>query len=539
MAHRLSVVLALQSRIVPRWILKVILRLRDSGELTFPDVFLFFDPDSQPSHSVVYRLHEQLDRAVFKNDFNYDQPEDLLSVLENPRIRLFKDSHSLQPESFMKEEWDVLLNFSDVDIPHWLADHFRHGFLNYSVDPPLVKTGMDPVYRALVRREPYLMVSVSWTSNSNSGKKVIHRSCVPIDRNSIFINRKNAYGLSETIIPRLISGLYNFGVEYLRQQVLKFKDDKVPDEGLLHPSIQPTNYKAIRNMAGIMTDFIRRKVFFRSQFRWYLMLDKTGALDRLKSMDSFKSLYPPDGCFWADPFLLREGGRTFLFAEEFVYRLDKGHISVIELDNQANIVSNTCIIEMPYHMSYPFVFKVDDTFFMIPETSGNRSIDLYQCMDFPFEWKFVRNLAVNIDAVDTTLFYHDKVWWMFTAVCVMPDFPDYRELFLYYSDNPLSKEWHSHPMNPVVSDIRNGRPAGGVFTREGKLYRPAQDCSGRYGRAINFNEITEINALRYSERKVSRISPNWNHRLKGVHTFNSCSKMQVIDVYEYYKRFGS
>lgn len=539
MADKLAVVLVLQYRMVPRWLLKVILKLRDSGEVTFPAVFLFPDHDYHPSHSMVYRLHELLDQTVFRNGSDDDRPEDLIAILDNPVVYEYTNNDSLQPENFMKEDWDVLLNLSNVETPHWLEHSFCYGVLGFSIDPPFTMTGMDPCYRALVRREPYLTVTATWSGIFCAGKKVIHRSYLPVDRNSMIINERNAWGMCEIMIPRLISGLYRSGIGFIWEQMEKFRDEKVRSGVMNHAPLKLSGYRAFRNMAGVMTDFVRRKVFYRPQFRWFLMVDMKGHAGGSGQLDGYKPLYPPDGCFWADPFPVSEGGSNFIFAEEFDYRLDKGRISVIELDDLGNVIGINCIIDRPYHMSYPFVFKVGDTYYMIPETSANRTIELYECTNFPMEWKFVKHLAENLDAVDTTLFYHDHEWWMFTAVCTMPEFPDYRELFLYHAHDFLAEEWHSHPSNPVVSDIRNARPAGGVFIRDGKLYRPAQDCSGRYGRAINFNEISEIDTLRYSEKKAVRIKPPLNRGLKGIHTFNSCSELEVIDVYEYCKRFGS
>jgi hypothetical protein len=77
----------------------------------------------------------------------------------------------------------------------------------------------------------------------------------------------------------------------------------------------------------------------------------------------------------------------------------------------------------------------------------------------------------NVNTVDTTLFFNDGGWWLFTVIdkidsplAIIP------ELYLFYTDDFLSDNWTSHPMNPVFADIRNARPAG--------HHRIAQACTG-------------------------------------------------------------
>ena len=55
--------------------------------------------------------------------------------------------------------------------------------------------------------------------------------------------------------------------------------------------------------------------------------------------------------------------------------------------------------------------------------------------------------------------------------------------------NFLTNKWTPHPENPIVTDIRTARPGGKIFIQDGKIYRPSQDCSIRYGRALNMNQI--------------------------------------------------
>lgn len=531
------VALVLDSLVVPHWIYKVAFRLYGSGAVSLRAFFLIPAPETRVDKpATVYRLHEQLDRFVFKSGRDYDETVDLSNVLPGMSDRIIPLLPDRQPVGWVPGDLDILLKLTDVELPDWLSGIARLGIWSVAIGPVFGKTEICPGYREMIRREPFITVTVTGEHPPRTEKTVIHRSYIPVHCNSMHINRQHAFGLYEVIIIRLMEGLHRSGPGFLRRKVDKFRNEKIPGDRLASKYDSPSNLTAVKNMAGIFADFAYRKLFLRPEFRWYLMVDTSGN-NRTFHADGFRPLIPPGDRFWADPFVVDHRDRFFIFAEEFLYKRNKGHISVLELDLEGNLLNSSCILEKSCHMSYPFVFRVDESWYMIPETSENRTIELYQCLEFPYKWKFVMNLAKNTDAVDTTLFRHNDIWWMFTAVSAHPGFPDYRELFVYYSDNLFTANWHSHPENPVVSDIRTARPAGAIFCREGKIFRPSQDCSGRYGRAVNIHEIDELTTSGYSEHRIARIRPRWKPELKGLHTLNSSGGIRVTDVYKLYKRF--
>jgi len=190
-------------------------------------------------------------------------------------------------------------------------------------------------------------------------------------------------------------------------------------------------------------------------------------------------------------------------------------------------------------MSYPFIFKVNNIYYMIPETSRNKTIELYKCTDFPYKWEFEMNIMENVSAVDSTLFNYNDRWWLFTAMDQTANISGCSaELFLFYADDIFSGNWKSHRLNPIVSDIRTARPAGRIFLRDGEIYRPSQNCAGRYGVAFNLNRITKLSESEYEETLVAEIKPVWDKKLKGVHTLNSDKDFTVIDGYSFRRRFS-
>jgi hypothetical protein len=135
----------------------------------------------------------------------------------------------------------------------------------------------------------------------------------------------------------------------------------------------------------------------------------------------------------------------------------------------------------------------------------------------------------NISAYDATIVAHDGLWWMFANVQSDPRTSSWDELSIYYSDCPISQDWHAHPANPVVSDVRRARPAGSFFRRDNILYRPSQNSSYRYGYGININRVNELTTERYSEELVTSISPTWTRAAMGVHTMSVADRFIISD----------
>ena len=165
---------------------------------------------------------------------------------------------------------------------------------------------------------------------------------------------------------------------------------------------------------------------------------------------------------------------------------------------------------------------------MIPETHSNHTIDLYECVNFPFTWKFSKNLMKNIDAVDTTLFYHKDKWWLFTCISKYDQIKTWDDLFLFYTDDPVNGSWKSHPRNPIVSDIRKARSAGKIFLHDGNIIRPSQDSSQGYGTSIVLNKI-HFNEENYNETLLEKLQPNWSSKISGLHTIQFDSELTIID----------
>jgi hypothetical protein len=270
--------------------------------------------------------------------------------------------------------------------------------------------------------------------------------------------------------------------------------------------------------------------------RQWVLAYKIGRSDRIAmSFDHFRLLIPPKDRFWADPFPVQVGGKYFLFVEELLYKEGKGHISVIEMAGDGTWQPSVKVLERDYHLAYPFVFEWQGSYYMIPETSANRTIELYRSTAFPFQWEREKVLLDNIKAVDATLAEIDGGWWMFSNVYT-DGASSNDELCVFYADSPLGP-WKPHKLNPVKSDVRCSRPAGRLFYWNGELYRPAQDSSHAYGYAIVINRIKRLSAGDFLEEEVAKIMPKWHRSIARTHTLNHWGEFTVIDGLTYRRRW--
>ncbi len=254
------------------------------------------------------------------------------------------------------------------------------------------------------------------------------------------------------------------------------------------------------------------------------------------SWKNFKPLLPPLDRFWADPFLWEHNGEHYLFIEELLYSTNLGRISCLKLDKNLDIESNQVILEKPYHLSYPFLFTHEDNLYMIPEAGKSNRIDVYKCTKFPYVWEFEQTLIDNIHALDTTLIQSNGKWWMFANIKEAGG-STWDTLNLYHADHPLSTQWAPHPLNPIVKDVSSARPAGRIFSYNGNLIRPSQDCSVRYGYATNFNRITNLTETAYTETPETTFFPPKKGPVFATHTYNTDDRLAVIDAKQYRPRF--
>ncbi len=233
--------------------------------------------------------------------------------------------------------------------------------------------------------------------------------------------------------------------------------------------------------------------------------------------------------FYADPFVVFHQGVHHIFVEEFPFDSQTGLISHFTIDEKGQASSPKPVLSRPYHLSYPFIFKHDGQFWMIPETSANRAVELYRAERFPDKWVFEKVLIDDIRADDVTMIQHGDHCWLFAAISEWQS-SQWDTLGLFYADD-LFGEWHAHQANPVLLDARAARPAGAMYHQDGALWRPAQDCSKIYGGGLSVCRVDQLDPERFEQTIRHRFAPAAKDRLQGVHSLNEHQGLEVIDFF--------
>lgn len=538
MEKKLNIGILIDDVVINMWEYKILAKIVDSDstilKLVIRDTANHVDSNHK-KFPFVYRIHEKLDRYLFKRKFNYDTRKDISdTIAEVPVISLDSNSADTIPDS-LEQEIDVLLKFGTSPSTGNLNKHPKYGIWTYRIgQTPKVVSDQIAGYWETVKNLP--MIEGAVIMLGSDGKETeIYRTNGPTYPESIHQVRDRIYAAAAVVIPRILKGLLEGGNSYLDNLIKNLPRKADPDKkGLAGP---PSSFQALGNLLALVKTKIDRLLH---PDLWFLVLSKQHDDEfpfRLNP-DGFIKISPPGGVFWADPFIVCKDNKYYLFIEEYVYQTNRGHISVLELDGNGTLLSSEIIIKQPYHMSYPFIFEWENEYYMVPETMQNKTIGLYRCKKFPSEWEHVMNLMENVTAVDSTLFYHEKKWWLFTSIDDTGTLEKpFNELFLFYTDDLFSGQWKHHPGNPIATDLRASRQAGKIVLHNNKIYRPSQDCSERYGRAMKISQITKLSESEFEETLVGEIEPDWSKRLLATHTINFDSPAVILDACEKARRF--
>ena len=234
------------------------------------------------------------------------------------------------------------------------------------------------------------------------------------------------------------------------------------------------------------------------------------------------------GHFLADPFVYSCEKGNYCFVEDFDYNLKKGSIKVYKLYETRAEEVGQAIVEK-FHLSYPYLFEYESKLYMCPESAENRDIRIYECIEFPLEWKLKKIIKSNVSAVDSTIFEFENLWWLFTSIDSLKNGDNCSELHIYFSKNPLTDNWEPHNKNPIFVDSRKAR-MGGLIIDEKKIYRVGQRQGFyQYGKSLSINEIITLNKNEYIEQLITEIEANFFPGLSGTHHLHSNGKITVFD----------
>jgi hypothetical protein len=422
---------------------------------------------------------------------------------------------------------DVLLRFGFRILKGPILDAARYGVWSYHHGDNQVNRGGPAGFWEVMHEHPTTGSVLQILNEDLDNGRVICRSYAKTDRSSVWRNRNNYYWKSAAFVTRALRQLADCGPAAIEgcSRGHGSREPHFYSERLFR---KPDNLQTIALVGRYLTRRVSERVRrIREVDQWAIAFSLSKAAPST-TLYRFKEQWPPIGSSWADPFPVAAPDGYHIFLEVYDRATKRGHIGVSRLTREGKFDRPVTVLDRPYHLSYPFVFRWRDTWFMMPESSNAARIEVFSARQFPFEWTPEAILFESVHAVDATLVSVEGRWWLFANVSPHPTIRNYDELHAFHGPTPFGP-WTAHRRNPVKSDARSARGAGRFFWKGQALFRPSQDCSDRYGSAIVINRVDRLTPDAFQETIVGRIDPHWRAGLTGTHTLNSCSDLTVVD----------
>jgi len=210
----------------------------------------------------------------------------------------------------------------------------------------------------------------------------------------------------------------------------------------------------------------------------------------------------------ADPFLFVNKEWLYLFAE--TQRVDRhGEIEAWRTRDLDNFEHLGVVLNLPHHVSFPLIFRSASGIHMLPETGNANEVAVYTFDDFPFRPR-KEFILLKGKYFDPTIYQRNGIWWLFVN--------SEKGLELFYSAS-LAAKFQMHPIGVLSSNPSDYRSGGALIDWNGKLYRPAQNCTQSYGGNLGIMEIVNMSQNSYTEvcikSDIFDTSVDW--RSSGAH----------------------
>ncbi|HTC95945.1 MAG TPA: hypothetical protein VK699_21060 [Terriglobales bacterium] len=535
---RLRVGVLIRKGVSPGWVRELLQQINSCG---FADPILVLDGGNHAERRfrggwkhIVFPLWRRWDRKLFKDKAAPPAACELAKPARNiPIIEISSASAKSSPsvsltktdiEKLQAEDLDVLLDCAHGGAIAALRHAARHGVWFFHDNAEIDVNGnpcVPAAFRCMFEGAAATETSLVACRSLAGAFELLHSSSAATDPVSL-VRSQNAINLRRPHwIMRLLSALHRSEGNW---QAISQGHVSLPPP----PDNAPGNFQMLRFLARRYTRALWSKARNKLTYeQWMVGVRPRNGAEINFELNDFVPFIPPPGRFYADPFVIEKDGKSYLFFEELSLAGKKGIISCAELDAHGYCGPPRPVLEMDYHLSYPFVFEWRGQMYMLPETRDSGQISLFRALEFPWSWKLDQVLMENVWAVDPTLLEFAGKFWLFAGgVEKRGDINS--ELYLFFAESPFGP-WRPHPLNPIVSDVRRARPAGKLFFHRGALIRPAQDCSLRYGSAIVFNTIVALSETEYREEPLRMLQGDWLPGNLGSHTFNSSRHFQVVD----------
>src|SRR5437667_3709707 len=415
--------LLLDTQFAPEWIHKLIEQLLASESVELSLIVLNrtqLASLSQPK-SVLFRSWKKVDEWLFRRTLPQEvymwltelggADDPLVPRLKSyplPTVTLSSGAQTttrelLKPDAtrICAHNLDVLVQLGSHYLPDGISSCARYGVWAFHYEG-YGRDGTDLAlsWHLFGRRRTCELVLTASTGRLRRDR-VLYRGIFSRDFFSLYRNLTLDCCRRSRFLLRRLSDLFHVG---WANMVMGNADRDIIDQ-------QKNSISLSRAMPGFLVSCsvrVLRHALARLCFReqWLIAYWKTGTLASDHTIsDSFTVITPPRGHNYADPFLFTRKGKPYIFFEEFDDD-GQGAICCTEIQADGAPGEPQRVLTRNYHLSYPFVFEWRGGVYLLPETWGNGTIEVYAAIEFPWRWELAAVLLRNVTAADPTIFEH-------------------------------------------------------------------------------------------------------------------------------------
>ena len=507
----------------PRWLFEALARVAasDCAELT---IVCTGEAARRESAPALWRAYNAFDRLLVSRR-DACAPTDIRRLAPATRCATLDVSAAASHVAIRALDLDVAIVLGDIDATR-LERVARYGAWRYAFgddhDPCEPLAGV----REVMAGSP--TTAIALRIRAGGLDRLACRSWSRTLDHSVAENRANLFTKASAFLARALAGLHAQGERWLDAETVVAGSERCA------LADAPLALGDLSRVGARLASRLFERTFTVGQWSIAYRFAPHEGWDA--SLAGFHRLTPPRDRFWADPFPLVKGDRAFIFFEELRFGAGKADIGVIEVDRAGRAGPARTVLERDYHLSYPSLIEDGGELYMIPESAGNHTVEIYRCVEFPHRWRREKVLIDGLWCADATVWRDADRWWMF--VNAGTEGAEIHDELHIFSAPRLLGPWSPHPRNPVKSDIRNARPAGNLFREDGALYRPAQICTPIYGAGVSLQRVTSLTPRGYAEVEERRIVPPAGADFIGLHTINRAGDLSVADVFARRPRLG-
>lgn len=253
-----------------------------------------------------------------------------------------------------------------------------------------------------------------------------------------------------------------------------------------------------------------------------------------EEVSEFKVLKPGIRYWYADPVPYSINNTEYVFVEKYDRFKLMGYIGVGEIKN-GKLKRPKTILKGNTHMSFPVVIRYKGQYYMFPESSATRSIEIFKMAEDPYHWEHYYSFHLNEKIVDTAVKTHGNSLLLLAGI--------EQENSLYVK-RQIIRINNLEDSNRISFQIGYTDNEASLKTRNGGNfqgnYRVVQESTETdYGMFLILNEVLEFSFQKITEKFCRRKTVDhvevklskFMYRKIGIHTYGkSENNLEVIDL---------